>query len=166
MLYRESIEKYSPPCRKLLTWKASSIRTAARFGSWHCSTFSLLLHVNKREKLVVKGKCLDNTVCLTIGSFSLCVGHTFCETHKIYYRPLISFILHHLGGIDGIEREYAEISLSLKFSLGKIVCVCSLVRPYSHMSQQWSYTTQYEEDIFYWNILSIYDAMKAQKFVQ
>jgi hypothetical protein len=69
-----------------------------------------------------------------------------------------------LGGLDGIEREYAEISL--KFSLGKIVCVCSLVRPYSHMSQQWIYTTQYEEDIFYWNILSIYDAMKAQKFVQ
>ena len=138
ILDRESTEQRLPPCRKILAWKASSIRTAAGFGSWHCWTFSLLLHVNKREKLVVKGKCLDNTVCLTLSRVSLYVGYTLCETHKIYYRPLISFYIAsprwHTS--HGIELEYAGISLSLKFSLGKIVHVaCSLVRAYTHMSQ-------------------------------
>ena len=82
--------------------------------------------------------------------------------HMIFYLTLqYIFIILLLGGLHGIESEYAEISLSLKFSLGKIVSACSLVRLYSHMSHKQSLVCFVKSINFNWNILSIHDAMKA-----
>ena len=64
---------------------------------------------------------------LLFGCFIIEIENILGEIHYIF-RPLVYVISFLLGGLDAIEREYAEISLSLKFSLGKIVCVCSLVR--------------------------------------